>query len=146
MELKYSYHYTHAINLLYGLHEAIRLVIQEGLTNIVDRHEQAKSYLEQSLLNSCLNLKFLIPNPEHRLAGILSVIIPSDIDGAALIKHLDREHNIQIGGSLLANIASFPKVWRLGYLGVNADKRKIDILVRAFKQAILAQRGLVSKL
>lgn len=141
----YAYHYTPAINLLYGLHEAIKLVAEEGLENVVERHQQMRKYLITEL--GKLGLRLLIERPEDRLAGITAVMVPDDIDGPKLMSDLSNNFNILIGGSLLRRPGQQEaKFWRIGYLGMNAHQDKIDRLLSALKQALLAQRGLKSNL
>ena len=45
----YKYHYTHAINLFFGLHRTLSLIVEEGLENVVNKHSQAKAYFESLL-------------------------------------------------------------------------------------------------
>lgn len=141
----YAYHYTPAINLLFGLHEAIKLVAKEGLENVVARHQKMKRYLVEEIHKLDLNL--LLENPEDLLAGITAVIVPEDIDGSLFIKYLSEKFDILIGGSLLrASGHECPKYWRIGYLGMNAYKDKIDRLIAALKQALSTMRSLKSNL
>lgn len=140
----YLYHYTHAINLLYALREAIALVVEEGIENIVQRHLNAKLQLESMITQ--LGLEFLVPNPNHRLPGIIAVLVPKDIDGGQLIDHLYKQNDILIGGSLLAPSAIISKFWRLGFLGVNADSTKIVKLCTALSDALQHQRTLRPRL
>ena len=140
----YAYHYTHAINLLYGLREAIQLVLEQGIENIIKRHRVAKAHLENRLLE--IGLECLIPRPCRRLPGIMSVIIPDGIDGARVMTYLYNRHRISIGGSLLAASLGLPRFWRIGYLGVNADVAKVDRTIDALQEAIFEQRSLKAKL
>uniref|UniRef100_A0A834R9I0 Alanine--glyoxylate aminotransferase n=1 Tax=Sarcoptes scabiei TaxID=52283 RepID=A0A834R9I0_SARSC len=138
----FTYHYTPAINLLFGLRAAIVAVIDESLKSIVRRHRNVRDCLENELQK--LDLKFLIENPSNRSAGITSVLIPNDIDGSKVMESLSKNDNILIGGSLLRpnSAANIPKFWRFGYLGVNADCRKIKLLVRGLRNALIDQRKL----
>ena len=68
---KFIYHYTPALSLIYVLREALSLVAEEGLQNVIERYER-NSRLFQNHINS-LGLRFLVPISEHRLHVILSV-------------------------------------------------------------------------
>lgn len=138
------YHYTHAINLLYGLREAIALVVEEGLNNVVQRHIQAREYFEMRLKQ--MRLAFLVDQSKHRLPGIMSVVIPENIDGAKVMSYLYEKYDILIGGSLLAANLGLPAFWRLGYLGVNANAKQIDKLCEALRETLQQQQTLKSRL
>nr|XP_027204239.1 serine--pyruvate aminotransferase, mitochondrial-like [Dermatophagoides pteronyssinus] len=135
----HTYHYTPAINLLYGIHTAIREIINEDLSKVIERHQKAKHYLEKQIQN--IGLKLLIQESENRLAGITSVLIPDDIDGNMLIQFMYTKHDILIGGSLLASDPNVPKFWRIGYLGVNADRKKINQTIESLQDALQQQRN-----
>ncbi|KAH7643592.1 aminotransferase-like protein [Dermatophagoides farinae] len=135
----HTYHYTPAINLLYGLRASIREIINEDLANVIARHQKAKHYLEKRIQN--VGLKLLVQESDNRLAGITSVLIPDDIDGNRVIQFMYKKHDILIGGSLLATDPKVPKFWRIGYLGVNADLEKIDRTIESLQEAIQKQRN-----
>lgn len=141
----YQYHYTHATNLLFGLRAAIEDVVSEGLESVVERHANVKSVLEQALQDE-LRLQLLVPQAEHRLPGIVAVLIPEDIDGVKVISYLYEKHDILISGSLIPASSTVPRFWRIGYLGVNANLVAVGRLVTALKEALADQRKLKSHL
>ena len=59
-----AYHHTAPINMLYGLHEALRLVLEEGLEERWARHRAAHERLVLGLER--LGFRMLVA-PEHRL-------------------------------------------------------------------------------
>lgn len=104
-----------------------------------------KAVLEKALEDE-LGLRLLVPEAEHRLPGIVSVLMPEDIDGGKVITYLYEEHDILIGGSLIPASSTVPKFWRMGYLGVNASLSAVRRLVTALKEALADQRKLKSHL
>jgi alanine-glyoxylate transaminase/serine-glyoxylate transaminase/serine-pyruvate transaminase len=124
-EGKRTYHHTAPINPLYGLHEALRILAEEGLSNAWTRHramhEQLKAGLEQ------LGLSFLVPEAE-RLPQLNSVNLPDGIDDAACRARLLSEFNLEIGAGLgvLAG-----KIWRIGLMGASARQENVDYCLKA---------------
>ncbi|OTF78658.1 aminotransferase-like protein, partial [Euroglyphus maynei] len=134
----HTYHYTPAINLLYGVRASIREIIDEDLSKVIERHQNAKHYLVKRIQN--IGLKLLIQESNNLLAGITAVQIPDDIDGNSVIQSMYKEDDILIGGSLLGSDPNVPKFWRIGYLGVNADLKKIDQTIESLQKALQRQR------
>lgn len=134
----YTYHYTPAVNLMYGLKASIQLIKDEGIENVIQRHITVQKYFEQRL--EAIGLKCLVEEPKNRLAGITSVLIPKHINGMQVIKFMYDKYDILISGSLFsADDKLRPKFWRIGYLGVNAQKANIDRVINALQEAIRAQ-------
>lgn len=125
-----SYHHTAPVNALYGLHEGLRLALEEGLENRIARHLAAHQSLVQGL--SELGLDLMVA-PEARLPQLNSVIIPKGLDDATIRTRLLTEHNIEIGAGLGAMAG---KIWRIGLMGQNADKDVVRRLLAALAKVL----------
>ncbi len=113
----HGYHHTISSNLLYGLHEATRLVLEEGLSARFQRHERvSRAFLA---LARELGLSPFVPD-ELRLPQLTTLRVPEGVDDLALRKRLLLEHGIEIGGGLGALKG---KLWRVGLMGHGADER-----------------------
>ncbi len=113
----HGYHHTISSNLLYGLHEATRLVLEEGLNARFERHERtARAFLA---LAGELGLSPFVPDG-LRLPQLTTLRIPDGVDDLAVRKQLLLEHGIEIGGGLGALKG---KLWRVGLMGHGADER-----------------------
>ncbi|XP_054159437.1 alanine--glyoxylate aminotransferase-like [Oppia nitens] len=132
---QYIYHYTPAISLMYGLREALSLVAEEGLANVIQRHRKCSQLVQQRI--SAQGLEFLVTEPDHRLPAIMSVIVPKDINVEKVAQNLLDYYNITIAGGLGPTAG---RIWRLGFLGVNATEASVELLCRAFNEAIAEQR------
>ena len=108
------YHHTAPINMLYGLHAALGIVLEEGLTLRWSRHRQAHEALRGAL--EPLGLTRLAPDGEE-LWSLLAVAVPDGIDEAAVRRRLLVEHGIEISGGLGPLTG---RVWRIGVMGVGA--------------------------
>jgi alanine-glyoxylate transaminase/serine-glyoxylate transaminase/serine-pyruvate transaminase len=123
-----AYHHTAPINMLYGLHEALRLVLEEGLPARWERHARAHEALRRSL--AVLGMERLAPSGEE-LAPLLAVRVPARLDAAgeaAVRRALLLDHGIEISGGLGPLAGS---VWRIGVMGEGARHEPQARLVAA---------------
>src|ERR671915_508863 len=76
-----AYHHTAPILAIYALHEALRLVLAEGLEARWARHAQAAAHLRKELETRGLEV---LAVPDHRLAPLTAVRVPRDVHGKAV--------------------------------------------------------------
>jgi alanine-glyoxylate transaminase / serine-glyoxylate transaminase / serine-pyruvate transaminase len=124
------YHHTAPINLYYGLREALRLIVDEGLEHCWERHQKNVEYLWQSLEGIGLAMHV---EKAYRLPTLTTVKIPEGVDGKAVARQLLLEHGIEVGGGL-GELAG--KVWRVGLMGYNSRPESVDRLVAALKSLL----------
>src|SRR5271165_3803653 len=93
-----TYHHTPAVSLIYALHEALRMVLEEGLEAGWERHRQNQLALIAGL--EAMGIQMLVENPEDRLPTVTCIRIPNGIDGAKVRARLLNEFNIEIAGGL----------------------------------------------
>ncbi|MFT5051359.1 MAG: alanine-glyoxylate transaminase/serine-glyoxylate transaminase/serine-pyruvate transaminase [Chlamydiales bacterium] len=129
-----SYHHTAPINMLYGLHEALRLVLEEGLDARAARHVQNARALVAGL--EALGLQARVPESE-RLAPLTAVSIPAGVDDAAVRGFLLKEYNLEIGGGLGPMKGN---TWRIGLMGAGSTRSNVSLCLTALRAA-LAQQG-----
>lgn len=120
-----AYHHTAPINLVYALHEGLRIVEEEGLEARWERHGRAHRALRDAL--GALGLERLAPEGEQ-LHPLLAVRVPEGVDEAAVRGALLRDDGVEIspGAGQLAGAA-----WRFGVMGEGARAEPQERLVRA---------------
>jgi len=125
-----AYHHTAPSNALFGLHEALRMALLEGLENRWARHE-----LHSRALMAGLGELGLKPFAQegHRLWQLNSVIIPEGIDDATVRGRLLRDFQIEISGGL-GPIKG--KIWRIGVMGYSAQRSNIRLLLSAMEDIL----------
>jgi alanine-glyoxylate transaminase/serine-glyoxylate transaminase/serine-pyruvate transaminase len=124
------YHHTAPINMYYALHEALRLIAEEGIEACWQRHRRNAEYLWEQLEGMDLTLHVA---PEYRLPTLTTVRIPEGVDGKAIARKLLLDHGIEIGGGL-GELGG--KVWRIGLMGHNSDRTNVDTLIAALKTCL----------
>jgi alanine-glyoxylate transaminase/serine-glyoxylate transaminase/serine-pyruvate transaminase len=129
-EGKRTYHHTAPINPLYGLHEALVMLAEEGIENAWARHRAQHEALKAGLER--LGLEFIVPEAE-RLPQLNSVTIPAGVDDAAARGRLLSEFNLEIGAGLgvLAG-----KIWRIGLMGTSARRENVDYCLKALASVL----------
>lgn len=125
------YHHTPPAPSIYALHEALRLVLEEGLEARWRRHARAGSVLQEGLRG--LGLEILAEDGV-RLPQLTAVKVPEGVDGQALRARLLTEHGIEVGGGL----PGAPPLLRVGLMGRNATE-EVATRVLAALEACLAR-------
>lgn len=128
---KRAYHHTGPISMIYGLHEALRIVHEEGLEARFARHKQNHEKLRDGL--EAMGFEFVVA-PEYRLPMLNAVKIPSGFDDALVRSRLLNEYNIEIGAGL-GDFAG--KVWRIGLMGESCTLNHINMVLAALKQIMV---------
>lgn len=109
-----AYHHTAPINMVYGLTEALAMVLEEGLPARWERHRRAHEALRTAL--GTLGFTRLA-SAEDALSSLLAVSVPEGVDEAAARRRLLLEHGVEVSGAL-GPLAG--KVWRIGVMGIGA--------------------------
>ena len=126
-----AYHHTAPISMNYGLHEALRLVLVEGLENRWRRHEQNHLALREGL--KALGLS-LASQEGHQLWQLNAVTVPPGADEAGVRQRLLTDFGIEIGAGLGPMKG---KIWRIGLMGETSTpanvKRVLDALAVCLK-------------
>jgi len=128
-----AYHHTAPINMIYGLHEALRLALDEGLAARFARHR-----LHSRALCAGLTAMGLPPavREAERLPPLTAVTIPDGIEDLPVRRHLLAHHGLEIGGGLGPMKG---RVWRIGLMGHGARRANVELCLRALGDALAAQ-------
>ena len=129
-----AYHHTAPVNAMYALHEALRMVHEEGLENAWARHRHNHEALKAGL--EAMGLTFIV-DEAHRLPQLNAVAIPEGVDDATVRARLLQEHHIEIGAGL-GELAG--KVWRIGLMGYGSRIENVTHCLGAL-DAVLANLG-----
>ena len=129
-DTKRSYHHTAPVNCLYGLHESLIIVNEEGLEAGWARHQDNHAYLKAGLKD--LGIEFLV-DESFRLPQLNSVIIPDGLDDSVVRSRLLEEFSLEIGAGL-GELAG--KVWRIGLMGHSSNPKNVDYCLSALKSIL----------
>ena len=130
-----TYHHTAPVNALYGLHEALRMLREEGLENAWARHRRNHAALAAGL--GALGLSLFVAEAD-RLPQLNMVVVPEGVDEAAVRARLLSGFGIEIGAGLGALAG---KVWRVGLMGYASRESNVLACLHALERA-LAEQGI----
>jgi alanine-glyoxylate transaminase / serine-glyoxylate transaminase / serine-pyruvate transaminase len=104
--------YTPATNLLYGLREAIKMLLEEGLENVFARHQRLAAAARAAV--SHWGLEVLCQEPKDFSPVLTAVLMPPGHDADQFRKVVLDNFNMSLGSGL-SKVAG--KVFRIGHLG-----------------------------
>ncbi|HTK99260.1 MAG TPA: alanine--glyoxylate aminotransferase family protein [Pseudomonadales bacterium] len=131
------YHHTAPVNALYGLHEALVMLEEEGLENAWARHAREHAALRAGV--EAIGLQFFV-DAQSRLPQLNSIVVPDGIVEADVRRALLNDFDLEIGAGLGALAG---KVWRVGLMGQSACRRNVLYFLSAM-EAILGRSGAVA--
>lgn len=106
--------FTPAVSLILGLNEALKMIRDEGIENVIARHAR----LAEATRRGCeaLGLKLFAP-PEGRGSAVTPVWVPEGIDGKAIVKIMKDKYGVTIAGGQDEYAGKIFRVGHLGYFG-----------------------------
>ncbi len=131
-EGKRAYHHTAPINLLYGLHEALVILQEEGLENAWARHARNHQALRAGF--EAMGLAFVV-REEYRLPQLNAVSVPEGVDEAAVRAQLLKDYSLEIGAGLGAMAG---KIWRVGLMGHASNPKNVFACLGAMDAVLSA--------
>ncbi len=132
-----KYHHTAPINMIYALHEGLRLVLQEGLDARFQRHRRNAAALQAGL--EALGFTYLVKKQNERLPMLHAVYLPDGLEEGKLRQNIRARYNIEIG----AGLGEFSgKAWRIGLMGHSSTKDKVGRLLNCIGEE-LKKHGII---
>ncbi|MFL5295311.1 MAG: pyridoxal-phosphate-dependent aminotransferase family protein [Phenylobacterium sp.] len=128
-----TYHHTAPINALYGLHEALVAIFEEGQQAAIVRHARMHEALVAGL--QAAGLEMLV-DEAHRLPQLNTVKVPTGVDEAAVRAHVLKAWDLELGAGLGPLKG---QVWRIGLMGASATPWHVRLCLTALCEALAAQ-------
>jgi len=132
---KRAYHHTAPINLLYGLHEALVILKDEGIESSWARH--LRNHLALRAGFEAMGLSFVV-REEFRLPQLNAVSVPEGIDEAAVRSALLNDYSIEIGAGLGAMAG---RIWRIGLMGHSSTPKNVYACLGAMDAVLSAMNA-----
>jgi len=106
------YPYTPATLLLFGLREAVDMLLEEGLDDVFGRHERLASGVRAAV--DAWGLENLCEDPAEVSNSLTAVVTPDGVDSSDVMKIARERYDLALGVGL-GRIRG--KVFRIGHLG-----------------------------
>ncbi len=104
--------YTPATLSLYGLREAVRMLLEEGLANVLARHRRLAEGVRRAV--GAWGLSILCHDPRLYSHSLTAVVTPERADADAVIRAAEQRLNLSLGTGL-GRLRC--KIFRIGHLG-----------------------------
>lgn len=126
--------WTPAVNLIFGLHQALKMMKKEGLENIYTRHKKLALGLRAAV--KALGLELLVKDDENASFAITSILPPKGISVPDIRNSFKKDFDIIVanGQNTLKD-----KIFRMGTLGF-VSERDLITAVGAL-EAVLSSLG-----
>jgi alanine-glyoxylate transaminase/serine-glyoxylate transaminase/serine-pyruvate transaminase len=128
---KRVYHHTAPVNALYGLHESLLMLKEEGLEKAWTRHERNYRALRSGF--EAMGLSYNVVRESERLPQLNAINVLEGIDDAEVRQRLLNEHWIEIGSGL-GNF--YGKIWRIGLMGYSSHMKNVLDCLRALEEIL----------
>jgi alanine-glyoxylate transaminase/serine-glyoxylate transaminase/serine-pyruvate transaminase len=129
-----NYHHTPPVSLIYGLREALRIVLEEGLEARWDRHQRNQQALVAGI--EAMGLELFVSDPADRLVTVTAVKIPAELDDRKVRQQLLDEFNIEIAGGIGKTKG---QIWRIGLMGYSSQNTNVLLFLAALEKVLLDQ-------
>src|SRR6266550_8414382 len=126
----HSYHHTACSNIIYGMREALRLILEEGLETRWARHQLHGEALRAGI--EAMGLK-LLTRPGYALSVLTAISVPEGVDELAVRQRLLEEYNIEIGGGFGPLKG---RLLRIGLMGYNSCRKNVDTVLSALEHVL----------
>jgi alanine-glyoxylate transaminase/serine-glyoxylate transaminase/serine-pyruvate transaminase len=133
-----AYHHTAPVNALYGLHEALVVLQEEGIENSWARHQQNHDALRAGF--EAMGLSFVVPEGQ-RLPQLNAIAVPDGVDEAAVRNTLLNEYNLDIGTGL-GPLAG--KIWRFGLMGFGSNRTNVLFCLGALDAVLSSMQATIT--
>lgn len=127
------YHHTAPISMVFALHEALSLLLDEGLEQSFARHARNGHMLQQALQSMGLTL---FAAEGYRLPQLTSVVFPDQYDEGVLRRRLLEDYGIEVGAGLGPLKG---KAWRIGLMGHSSSLANVSLLLGAMTEIMRNQ-------
>jgi alanine-glyoxylate transaminase/serine-glyoxylate transaminase/serine-pyruvate transaminase len=104
--------YTPATNLLYGLHEALEMLFEEGLDAVFERHARLAEATRRAVRG--WGLEILCAEPSEYSGSLTAIMLPEGHNADALRKLILDRYDLSLGQGL-GKMSG--KIFRIGHLG-----------------------------
>lgn len=127
-------HHTEATSMLYGLHEGLRILLQEGLEARFQRHLVNERALVAGIQGMGLQL---YGDMSSKLPVVTCIIIPEGIDGESVRSMLLNDFSIEIASSFGPLKG---QIWRIGTMGFSCQRKNVLHVLGALEAVLLRHR------
>jgi alanine-glyoxylate transaminase/serine-glyoxylate transaminase/serine-pyruvate transaminase len=129
-DVEHAYHHTSPVLSVYALREALRMVLEEGLSARIERHCRHAAALSAGV--DALGLSQFACEG-YRMPSVVTMLAPEGVSARAVRQQLLEQLNLEISLGLGAHASS---MWRAGVMGHSAQRANVMLLLAGLEQAL----------
>jgi alanine-glyoxylate transaminase/serine-glyoxylate transaminase/serine-pyruvate transaminase len=115
--------YTPATALLFGLRESLKMLFEEGLENVVNRHARLAEACRRAI--EAMDLKLFANNRAERCNTLTAVSMPQGLDSDVFLDHTLKLVDLPLGKGLGK---AKGRLFRIGHLGSLNELELLGVL------------------
>ncbi len=123
-------HHTEATSMLYAALECARLLVREGIDDVIARHRRHGAAMTAGVVGLGLDV---FGDITHKMHNVVGVEVPRGVDGDAVRRDLLQQFGIEIGTSFGPLRG---RIWRIGTMGHNARTDAVLLMLAALEQTL----------
>lgn len=123
-------HHTEATSMLYAARECARIVLEEGLDAVIERHRLAGSAMFAGVRAMGLTV---FGDAGHRMNNVVAVEVPDGVSADGVRAAMLTDFGIEIGTSFGP---LHGRVWRIGTMGYNARRDAVLTTLAALEYTL----------
>jgi aspartate aminotransferase-like enzyme len=104
--------FTTAISVAYGVHEAVRLIHEEGLERVFERHRRMARMVRAGVRGMGLDT---LPEDAYAVDTVTPVRMPEGVDSVTVVRHAREHHGVLFGGGIGRLEHTVVRIGHLGY-------------------------------
>jgi aspartate aminotransferase-like enzyme len=117
--------FTPPVTLVYGLLEALHMIDEEGLANVLKRHSRLAAALRAGV--QALGVELYNHPKATASATVVAMKVPQGLEGGAIVRHMRETYRTVIAGA--RHPSQTGKVFRIGSMGMIGETDIITDLV-----------------
>jgi aspartate aminotransferase-like enzyme len=125
--------WTPAVSLFYALQAGLRMMREEGLEQIFDRHRRLGQYMRECLADLDLQL---LADPHYASPTVTTAYVPEGVNAKQLLQALEERHGVVLAGGQ-GSLAG--RILRVGHMGW-VHQEELAAVVRALHIELNATR------
>ena len=124
--------WTPAVSAVFALSVSLKMIVEEGLSSIIDRHARVAKVARDGIKSLGLSL---FADENHASNTVTSVAASDGLDTKKLLKILREEHSIILGGGQQKLDGRIFRIGHLGWVTENDIEAVISVLKVVLPQA-----------
>jgi aspartate aminotransferase-like enzyme len=122
--------FTTAVTVAYAVHEALRLIREEGLEHVFERHRQMARMVRTGI--RAMGLAPFVDDA-HAVATVTTVRLPDGVDAAAVLTHARDQYGVLFGGGIGRLSQTVIRIGHLGFTQPESLLSGLEVLGRTLQ-------------